>query len=170
MSDVILRPARLAEILPLRHAVLRAGLPLCSAQFSGDEDPSSKHLAAFSRRDADQEEAVACLSRMSSVWGSAGAQSAEPAWQLRGMAVAPGFQSRGLGRRLMMFALPQVRDRPLWCNARTGAVGFYEQFGFVIVSEVFEVPTVGPHRRMLLSDPGAWLDQLSDGSGEGRPG
>ena len=36
----------------------------------------------------------------------------------------------------------------LWCNARTPAVGFYQRMGWAVVSDVFEIPTAGPHVRM----------------------
>ncbi len=37
----------------------------------------------------------------------------------------------------------------VWCNARVVAVPFYAKQGWEIVSEVFDIPTVGPHRAML---------------------
>jgi hypothetical protein len=36
----------------------------------------------------------------------------------------------------------------LWCNARLPAVGFYEKQGWITISDTFEIPTAGPHRKM----------------------
>jgi GNAT superfamily N-acetyltransferase len=43
---VIVRVARLDEILSLRHAVLRPGRPLSSAAFEGDGEATTVHVAA----------------------------------------------------------------------------------------------------------------------------
>ena len=44
----------------------------------------------------------------------------------------------------------------LWCNARLPAVGFYQKLGWAAVSDVFEIPTAGPHvkmtKRLKISD------------------
>jgi hypothetical protein len=37
----------------------------------------------------------------------------------------------------------------LWCNARVPAVPFYREMGWAVVSEPFEIPTAGPHVRMV---------------------
>ncbi len=41
--------------------------------------------------------------------------------------------------------------RRIWCNARTPARSFYERAGLNVVSEVFEVPGIGPHFVMELA-------------------
>jgi predicted GNAT family N-acyltransferase len=137
------RRATVAEILPLRHRILRAGLPFETACFDGDDDESTRHYAAVSGL-----EPVCCLSLMPSEW------EGRPAWQLRGMATAAAVQGRGLGRRLLERAVTEAwRDEPsriLWCNARTSAIGFYEKLGWRVVSAPFDVPTAGPHVKMLL--------------------
>jgi len=46
-------------------------------------------------------------------------------------------------------ALPPAAPRLLWCNARVPAVGFYESLGWRVVSERFEIPTAGPHVKMV---------------------
>jgi predicted GNAT family N-acyltransferase len=38
----------------------------------------------------------------------------------------------------------------VWCNARTRARTLYERVGFVVASEEFEPPDIGPHYRMEL--------------------
>jgi carboxymethylenebutenolidase len=43
----------------------------------------------------------------------------------------------------------------VWCNARTPARTLYERAGFVVASEEFEPPNIGPHYRMELAVVGA---------------
>lgn len=136
-----IRPARVEEIVDLRHAVLRAGLPREEAVFKGDELPTSRHFGAF-RGD----EAVACATFHQNEYDG------RPAMQLRGMATSSEFRGAGAGARVLEYAeaavLADFPDHVLWCNARTPATWFYERHGWRSVSEVFEIPTAGPHRRM----------------------
>ena len=141
-ETVEVRPATVAEIAPLRHAILRAGLPPEEAFFAGDERADSFHYGGFHGG-----QPVACATMHASTWDE------RPAFQLRGMATTARFRGRGLGRVLLealerdiRAAAPTVRQ--LWCNARTPAIGFYERLGWRVVSAVFEIPTAGPHVRM----------------------
>jgi GNAT superfamily N-acetyltransferase len=137
---VLLRRASLDEILALRHGVLRPGLPPESALFEGDEEAATRHFGAF-----DDGGAIGCLSFVRRARGG-------PAHQLRGMATAAAARGTGVGRALLGFAdealVAETGIRGLWCNARVESIGFYERVGWVVVSEVFEVPGVGPHRVM----------------------
>src|SRR5262245_59783501 len=92
LARVSCRRASFAEILPVRHAVLRPGLPLDTAKFPGDDAESTRHFGAF----ADGR-AVACLSLM---------QNAHEQWnlQLRGMAVDAAWQRSGVGGALLKHA------------------------------------------------------------------
>ena len=145
--DVVLRRVRLDEVLALRHAVLRPGLPVESAAFDGDDAPDTFHFGAF-----EGSEVVGCLSFMR-------CDRDGEAYQLRGMATAPAMRGHGVGRELLSFAEATVAAetgiRRLWCNARVEAIGFYERLGWVAVSEEFDVPTVGLHRVMVRRS-GAW--------------
>ncbi len=140
--DVVRVPVE--QILPLRLKILRAGMPGLSARFDGDENPTTIHLAAL------VEGAVAgCVTFLDSTYEGA------PAWQLRGMAVDASCQGTGLGRilleegkRILETVSPR---RTWWCNAREAAAGFYEKLGWKKVSDRFEIPTVGPHYRMVWS-------------------
>lgn len=143
--EITCRRATVEEILPLRHRILRPGLPFEAARFDGDLDAATRHYAA-----AAGGEPVACLSFMPSTW------QGRPAWQLRGMATDAGLQGGGVGRRLLETAVADARraapDRTFWCHARLTAVGFYEKLGWKVVSEPFDVPTVGPHVKMVLPE------------------
>jgi GNAT superfamily N-acetyltransferase len=138
-----LRRATLDEILPLRHAELRPGLPLESARFDGDDDPTTRHFGAFLRTTG---EIVCCVSCMRT------ARNGEDAWQVRGMATRGDVVRRGIGRALLAHAVAALHaedgPRLLWCNARVTALGFWEREGWTVASEVFDIPGVGPHRVM----------------------
>ncbi|HEU0131684.1 MAG TPA: GNAT family N-acetyltransferase [Mycobacteriales bacterium] len=69
-------------------------------------------------------------------------------WRLRGMASDPDLRGRGYGALALAGALDHARERGgtrVWCNARTGALGFYEKHGFTVVGEEFVLPEGGPH-------------------------
>jgi len=141
MTPVQVRRATLAEILALRHAELRPGLPRGTAEFDGDDEPTTVHVGAFSGA-----EVVGCASWMRRPWHG------QPAWQLRGMATRADLVRRGVGRAVLTTSDGLLRDgsdvRLLWCNARVAAIAFYERLGWEVASSVFDVPTVGPHRTM----------------------
>ena len=130
------RRAGAAEVLPLRAAVLRPGLPASSAVFDGDA--AGVHLIATS---AGRVVGVLSLLRV------------DEAWQLRGMAVAAELRGRGVGSRLLTEAhvLADAAGIDLWCNARVAAAGFYERHGWSREGGVFDIATVGPHVRMRRS-------------------
>jgi GNAT superfamily N-acetyltransferase len=74
------------------------------------------------------------------------------------MATHPAWQRKGLGRQLLAHAELLLAEDPIrlrWCNARTSAIGFYATMGWTVVSDEFDIPTAGPHRRMMSRSPGA---------------
>jgi GNAT superfamily N-acetyltransferase len=137
-----IRRAVADEIVDLRHRVLRSGLPRESAIFPGDELPTSRHFGAF-----DGPKAVCCATFHLEPW------QGEPAWRLRGMATDDNFRGKGVGRALLNFAeeivISENPIRLFWCNARTPAAQFYQSLDWKIVSDVFEIPTAGPHYVMV---------------------
>lgn len=134
--------ATVDEIVDLRHQVLRTDLPRESAIFPGDELPTSRHFGAF-----NGPKAVCCATFHLEPWHS------EPAWRLRGMATDDAFRGKGVGRALLNFAEETITSenpiRLFWCNARTPAARFYQSLDWKIVSDIFEIPTAGPHYVMV---------------------
>jgi GNAT superfamily N-acetyltransferase len=129
-----------ADVIALRHAVLRAGLPIETASFDGDYEPETAHFAAFAGS-----EIIGCATVLQRPWNN------QPAWQVRGMAVTPDRRRTGIGRALLAAIERHIAERNaalLWCNARASAAGFYKQLGWRIASEEFEIPTAGPHFKM----------------------
>lgn len=154
-------------IIDLRWRVLRAGMPRESAVFDHDDAPTSAHFAA---RDAAGA-VVGCVSLhrrpfpdtppLGAGYGetlrAAGVLDSPPVWQLRGMAVDASARGTGVGAALLhaveghaaAAAARNGAPPAMWCNARKPAVPFYTRHGWVVVSDEFDVPTAGPHRRML---------------------
>lgn len=74
-------------------------------------------------------------------------------YRLRGMAVSPHHQNKGIGKALLAFGIEELKKKQalyVWCNARTSAKYFYESFHFETFSEEFDIPEIGPHYRMRL--------------------
>jgi GNAT superfamily N-acetyltransferase len=135
-------------LIDLRHRLLRAGLPAEAARFPGDEDASTWHIGLFySGADGDNAPLVSCASFMLNSYKD------EPGWQLRGMATDTSHQGKGFGGKLLACAekaiLQQSNVRLFWCNARVPAITFYERQGWTVDSEEFDIPTAGPHRKMV---------------------
>lgn len=152
--------APLAEIVPLRHAVLRPGRPLADAHFAEDALPGTFHLAARPARTAPP---VGVTSVCPVPYPAPARPAPHPAlvgpdaWQLRGMAVDPAARRQGVAAALCAAAIDEVAargGRALWCNARLVAVGVYERAGFLGDGDLFEVPGIGPHLRMWRLVPG----------------
>ena len=141
-TNVVVRRANVEEIVDLRHAVLRQGLPRDAAIFDGDHAESALHFAAVAGG-----RAICCATFHLNAW------EGKPAWQLRGMATDPAFRSKGIGKQILSLAEETIRQasqvRMLWCNARTPALEFYKKQGWRVVSEEFFIPTAGPHFRMI---------------------
>ncbi|MBN2799758.1 MAG: GNAT family N-acetyltransferase [Deltaproteobacteria bacterium] len=135
-------PVPSAALIPVRHPVLRPGLPVSTASFEGDDHPEAIHLAV------EVEGAlVGVASLIPAQWEGA------PALQLRGMAVLEAHQRRGLGTLLVREALDAARQaaaRVVWCNARVRAVPLYLRAGFEEIGAPFEIPGVGPHLRLWI--------------------
>lgn len=139
-----LRRATIDEILPLRHRILRTGFPYEAARFPEDDHDTTIHYGLFI-----EGEVKVCLTLI------ANELDGERAWQLRGMAADVGVQGKGLGGRLVKFALQDALGEGyssvFWCNARKAAAGFYEQNGWKYISEEFMVPVFGPHFKMFTA-------------------
>ena len=139
--NIVIRRVTPADVIDLRHAVLRAGLPRDTAVFPGDESDGARHYGAISG-----DELLCCATLHPSEWDG------RPAFQLRGMATAPHAQRRGLGRLVLETIerdlLAGGNGGQLWCNARVPAVDFYRSMGWEVASDEFDVPTAGPHVKM----------------------
>ena len=129
----------------LRRDVLRDGRADADVHFRQDDDPASFHLGAF---DDGVLVGIATFTPAPTPH-----RDGAPAWQLRGMAVAPTHQGRRIGAAIVDAAVADVARRGatvLWCNARDTAIGFYEKLGFTVFGDGFVTGSTGlPHHVML---------------------
>jgi GNAT superfamily N-acetyltransferase len=140
MSQIKVVRVDAAEVVDLRHRVLRAGMSRQDAHFDGDDLPDTVHIAAL-----EAGKVIGCATVLTNTFNR------ERACQLRGMAVDPAAQRRGIGRKLLQEIERIARERGvslLWANCRKPAVEFYRKNGWTSVSEEFEIPTAGPHFKM----------------------
>lgn len=101
--------------LPIRHKVLWPNKSESFCKVNGDE--TALHYGIFVN---------AKLVSVASIYING--KSA----RLRKFATLPDFQGQGLGSRLIIDILNQLKERNieiLWCDARTTAVGFYQKLG-----------------------------------------
>jgi GNAT superfamily N-acetyltransferase len=146
MPAIEIRPISAAETLALRHAILRAGLPRETAIFPGDEAATSRHFGAFV---AGQLVGVATIHYVPLLDQPDHEGSA---YQVRGMATTEEMRSQGAGGALLKACIEEAKRAGanwIWCNARTPAAGFYSRHGFKVQGGIFDIPTAGPHRRMI---------------------
>ena len=148
------------DVLDLRAQVLRDGGSLESARYTRDDLPTTVHLAAHDLAGAvvgvvtcqHAARSVRCpapvpLSEVAPGQVQRWPDIREPAWQMRGMAVADRWRSKGVGRLLLNAALRIAQSEgitELWAHARVTALDFYRREGFEVVSGVFHL-TWGPH-------------------------
>ena len=128
------------ETIIVRHPVLRAGKPIESCNFEGDDLPSTVHFGLNL-----QNQLIAVISAFE-VKNKLFTE--ENQYQIRGMAVLEEFQKSGFGEQLLNYCENQIRLKKgelIWFNARETAVGFYKKSGYEIIGGQFEIPDVGPH-------------------------
>jgi GNAT superfamily N-acetyltransferase len=138
MADIRVRPVPVEQTRALRQAVLRPHETL--ANLAAHEPGVAFAVGAF---DGDELVGVGFIAPD----GEAGA------WRVRGMATVAQTRGRGAGTlvldALIAHAVAQEARR-IWCNARVPARSLYERAGLRVVSEVFELPDIGPHCVMEL--------------------
>ena len=145
MSVSEIRPITAEETIPLRHAILRAGLPRETAIFPGDEAPTSRHFGAFVEGRLVGVATIHFVPLLDR-------PGLPPAYQVRGMATAEEARGQGIGGALLAACVAEAicaGGHFLWCNARTPAAVFYSRHGFKATDGIFDIPTAGPHYRMI---------------------
>lgn len=143
-QNITLQHITARETLPLRSSVLRPGQPIENCRYIEDSLPTTFHLGALI-----EGQIVSNGTFMKDVCPFF---TTEPtAYRLRGMATDPDFRGLQLGSEILKKAEEILRLRGcklLWFNARETAFVFYEKNGFVLVGDMFDIPTVGPHKVM----------------------
>jgi len=136
----IIREITALETFSVRHPVLRAGKPVESCHFDGDNLDSTKHFGWF------ENDILAGI--VTVLENQSGNFSDVKQFQLRGMAVLENYQKKGIGEKLVLAAENYSKSQNgnlIWFNAREIAIGFYEKCGYKKAGNLFEIPGVGPH-------------------------
>jgi GNAT superfamily N-acetyltransferase len=139
MARFELRTVPLADTRPLRREVLR---PYMTVEELASHEPDG--AVAFGAFEGDELIAV----------GLVGPEGEPGDWRVRGMATRADVRGRGAGGAVLGALVSHAAGHGatrVWCNARTAARSLYERAGFVVASEEFEPPHIGPHYRMELS-------------------
>lgn len=132
------------EVRPLRMRVLRAGRPVSESAYAYDDLAETVHVVAVGGG-----EVVGVATVFPEPYDD------QPgAWRLRGMAVAPPYQGKGVGSAVLVRVVDELLARSvplLWCNARTTALPFYRRHGFTTVGEEFLAAPDIPHCVAVLA-------------------
>lgn len=152
MYSVVAIPLR--DALTVRYAAYyedAPDTPLTKARLDCDGDDLTSHFGIYEH---GRIVAVGSLT----VDESSPRTEAARAFRLRGMAVLPSQQGRGLGAAVLDYALERVAETGgglVWANIRVAKVGFYEKWGFTISEDQFFVREGSPmhHYGELLVMP-----------------
>ena len=133
------------DSLYVRSMALFNGKPLNEVKLREDDMEGSFHLGFWK-----QQQIVAVAS-----FFPVGLEGYEgKGYRLRQMGVLPHHQGEGLGRKVLEKGLVHLQTELetdyLWCNARKIAYNFYERLGMAFISEEFDVPNIGPHKKMII--------------------
>lgn len=125
--------------LPIRQAVLWPEKPLQFSKVEGDE--SAVHYGAFC------DDILVCVA---SVYNDGDAV------RLRKFATLPTYQRQGIGSAMIAQIVEQLKQqqvRRFWCDARSTATTFYQQFGLAILGDELFKSGVS-YYRMAIDWPG----------------
>ena len=145
-TNPALRPISAEHCIALRHSVLRPNQDRDACRYPLDSAPGSHHIGYFNN--AGQ------IIGIGSIFHETPAEPGNwDGWRIRGMAVDPAHQGRGIGvailKALIAYAeaqpVPRGRAGLIWCNGRTSVEPFYLGQGFERVGDVFDLPPIGPH-------------------------
>ena len=128
------------QTFTVRQPVLRPGKPVESCIFSGDDLNTTAHFGVFEDKNL--------IGVISVFKNNNAAFTEENQYQIRGMAILPGHQKKGLGVKLVEKAeeyAVQQNSKLLWMNAREVATGFYKKTGYQIYGNPFNIDGIGTH-------------------------
>ena len=144
----------------LRQKILRPQFKVKTCGFPQDGNPSSAHFGAF----ADNKEIVGIVSvfLQDETEGKLLTTDSVNSWQIRAMATDESVRGKGYATALLKSVEAYISSYDykgnkkqakgcstlIWCNARSGAVGFYEKEDYKIAGKEFEIEGVGAHFRM----------------------
>jgi GNAT superfamily N-acetyltransferase len=128
----------------VRNLVLRAGKPVETCFFDGDNLEQTKHFGYFHNRKIVG--VVSVYKNKNTIFKSPNQ------YQIRGMAILEDFQESGYGKLLVKHCedyLSSIDANLIWFNAREIAVPFYEKLGYTKNGFPFAITDVGIHFLMF---------------------
>lgn len=140
MNKIIVKKITYSDTFPIRSAVLRQGKPIETCFFLGDDADDTTHFGLF------YENKIIGVASLFNVSNEKFEQKNQ--FQLRGMAVLRDYQGLGYGNLILVEVCNFVKAKKgqvLWFNARENAVKFYQNFGFSVLGNSFEIPEIGIH-------------------------
>lgn len=132
------------ETFAVRQPVLRPGKPIETCHFDGDDLPTTKHFGFF------EDDVLLGIASVFEVQNPDFENANQ--LQLRGMAVVPNQQKKGIGEQLVKRCERHAIQNDyglIWFNAREIAIGFYQKLGYQISGESFDIAGVGTHYKMF---------------------
>lgn len=118
--------------------MLRPGRPPVASVYPGEDDPRTRHVAAYLGAEVV---AVGTVFPDRAPW----APHRTDAWRIRGMATRDGLRGRGVGRLVLDALIDHAAANGanfVWCEARIGAPRFYGRAGFVVEGEPFMLENI----------------------------
>ncbi|OGS80951.1 MAG: GNAT family N-acetyltransferase [Flavobacteria bacterium RIFCSPLOWO2_12_FULL_31_7] len=140
MNEKKVKKITYLDTFPIRSAVLRQGKPIETCFFLGDDAKETTHFGLF---DDEKLIGVASVFKVNNQNFEQNNQ-----FQLRGMAVLNEYQGLGYGKFLLEEVSKLITNKKadiLWFNARESAVKFYQNLGFLVLGNSFEIPEIGTH-------------------------
>jgi GNAT superfamily N-acetyltransferase len=138
-------PITAEDTYQLRHQVLWPHKSLSSVHLPSNS--TSIHLGAFANEARGSSAKhypigviTICLFKRENLKTGSELPIEEIEAQFRKFAVAPEWQGRGVGSKLLEHAAVVARDAgacTMWCDARTSALPFYQRFGMQIEGSSF---------------------------------
>lgn len=120
-----IKPISATDTYPLRRKILWPDGPDELILLADDHLPTTQHFGMF-----EEDLLIGVISLFEQ----------DGAMQFRKFAVDHAFQGKGYGAALLNHVIDVAQSsstQRLWCNARVGAIAFYERFGFVAEPKSF---------------------------------
>ena len=143
-SDYKIKQITAEEAFTVRHPVLRAGKPIETCAFDGDNLDTTFHFGIF-----DNETLIGICTFLKNTTSYA---SEKAQYQLRGMAVLKPYQNKGLGSIILKHGENVLKAKNInlvWCNAREVAANFYKKKGYKTIGKPFNIKDIGLHYVMI---------------------
>lgn len=142
----------------LRHRILRPNQSIESIQWSTDNLNTTIHYAAIHKQSKQIIGVVTiCYTILSTqhhdkqLYITSNDVLQQCTYQIRGMCVDNNYRNKGIASQLLHTVIEyllSINVTGVWCNARINALKLYENAGFTVISDEFDISNVCLHRVM----------------------